>query len=71
MSGVAVVRVKSHRAREKLKDLLGFLPDGYFSWERDGEWREVPVDRLEEILRIKGISRSKRADDLRPYLKMG
>jgi hypothetical protein len=63
----ALVKVGSHRARQKLVRLLGYLPPGYFSWQRQGEWREVPHDKLTEALAIKGISRANRKPDLRRF----
>lgn len=71
--GKALVRVGSHRAREKLILFLGYKPQGYFKWYKRGEWREVPEDKVEELLKeeIKGISRSKWDEDLRQYIDWG
>jgi hypothetical protein len=63
-----IVRVTSHRARQKLQRLVG-RTQGYFSWDRDGSWYECPPDKLEQALTIKGIRRAKWKDDLRPYIK--
>lgn len=62
-----LVKVGSHRAREKLARLLGYLPPGYYSWRREGEWYEVPHDTLAEALAIKGITRAKRKSDLKRF----
>ena len=62
-----VVRVTSHRAREKLRCLIG-PTQGYYSWTRDGSWREYPPERVEEALAIKGVKRSMWREDLRPYV---
>lgn len=63
-----IVRVHSHRARQKLSSLLGSQPPGFFSYRRCGEFREVPDDRGEEALRIKGITKSRQYADLLPYI---
>lgn len=63
-----LVRVGSHRARSKLEQLLGYLPQGYFSFYRPGEFREVPADKAEAALQIKGISKARWHDDFRKYL---
>jgi hypothetical protein len=63
-----IVRVRSHRAREHLKRLTGGLPPGFFSWERSGEWREIPADLLPQATAIKGVTASRRTPDLRPYI---
>ena len=62
-----LVKVSSHRAREKLVRLLGYVPQGYFSWRREGEWLEVPHGKLAEALAIKGISRAKWKPDLKKF----
>lgn len=64
MSDPVLVKVASGRARQKLAALLGYLPQGYYSFNKKGEWRDVPAARLGEVLKIKGITRAqaKRAD---------
>lgn len=67
-----LVRVTSHRAREKLERLLGYPPKGYFSWQRAGSWREVPADKRAAALAIKGIKPAgRKVDDLREYISFG
>ena len=70
-TGKFLIRVQSHRAREKLISLLGYLPKGYYSWTRSGEWREVSPAELAKIqdAGIKGITKSLWTEDLRPYIK--
>ena len=63
-----LVRVSSHRAREKLAQLLGYLPPGFFSFRREGEWYEVPHDKVAEAIAIKGIHRAKRRPDLMRFM---
>lgn len=36
---ITVVRITSHRAREKLDHLIGNTQT-YYSWERKGEWQQ-------------------------------
>lgn len=62
---MTIIRVTSHRARDKFHRLVGKETQGYFSWDRMGEWRECPPDKLEEALKIKGIKRAKWQGDLR------
>lgn len=66
--GKALVRVNSHRARNKLARALGYLPQGYFVFLENGEYREVPPDRLPEVTKITGIRQTKWRDDLLKYL---
>jgi hypothetical protein len=63
-----IVRVLSHRAREKLHRLIGETP-GYFSWHREGSWYECPPDKLDQAVKIKGIRRARWRDDLRPFIR--
>jgi hypothetical protein len=63
-----IIKTTSHRSREKLKQLLGYMPQGYFSFYKNGDWREVPDDRSEDVLKIKGISRSKLPETARQYI---
>ncbi len=62
-----IVRVTSHRAREKLHRLVG-RTQGYFSWGRAGSWYECPPEMLTQALSIKGIKPARWKDDLRPYI---
>lgn len=62
------VRTESHRAREKLKRLLGYKPQSYYSqkWYLTGSWEEIPKDKLTEAIKIKGVREVKqRRTDLR------
>lgn len=63
-----IVRVRSHRARERLYRLAGGPVAGFFSWEHEGEWREIPVDLLPQAKAIKGITASRRTSGLSRYL---
>lgn len=69
-NGLALIKIGSHRARERLEQLLGRLPKGYFDWHRQGEWREVTPEELEKVkaAKIKGITQSRWIDGLRPYI---
>lgn len=64
--GKALIKIGSHRARNKLKQLLGYLPQSYFSYDKKGEWREVTPKELELIKKedIAGITQSSWSDDL-------
>jgi hypothetical protein len=59
-STMILVRVNSHRARERLYRLLGKPARGYFSFRFKGEFREVPESKIVEALKIKGISKTRR-----------
>lgn len=68
--GKVFVRIGSHRAREKMKMALGYMPQGYYSWNHPGEWREVALEELEKLRGIKGITRSRiNPEELRGYIK--
>ncbi len=69
----ALIKINSHRAREKLERLLGYLPQGYYSFWKTGEWIEVSLEELQQIknTKIKGITQSKWFDTLRKYINWG
>ena len=58
-----LVRTNSHRARERLFKLLGFVPKSFASFHIEGSWQEIPGDvwekRKEEILKIKGVTKAR------------
>jgi hypothetical protein len=54
-----LIRVKSHRARDRMKAALGYLPQGYYSFDFDGEFREVTPAEMEKLRGIKGITRAR------------
>lgn len=56
---VEIVRVWSGAARKRLVSLLGSLPQGYYVFGKPGEYREVPLSRLEEALKLRGITRAR------------
>jgi len=68
--GKALVRVNSHRARNKMQQAIGRLPQGYYSFHAEGEWREVTPEELETLkdAKIKGITQSRWNDQLRRFL---
>lgn len=68
--GKALVRVNSHRARNKMQQVIGHLPQGYYNFHADGEWREVTLEELQKLkaANIKGITQSRWNDELRSYL---
>ena len=68
MPETAFVRTTSHRARQKLADLLGYDPQGFYRWDKRGDWREVPAERLAEALAINGVHKSQRRPEHREYI---
>jgi hypothetical protein len=68
--GKALVRVNSHRARDKMQKAIGRLPQGYYNFHAEGEWREVTPDELQKLkdADIKGVTQSRWNDQLRRYL---
>ncbi len=54
-----IVRVKSHRAREKMKAALGYLPQGYYSFDFPGEFREVTPEEMKKLRGVKGLCRAR------------
>jgi hypothetical protein len=69
-SDPTVVRVTSHRAREKLDRLIG-RTQAYYQWDKNGEWRAVPPESLDECLAITGIKRAKWSSDMRQCINWG
>lgn len=55
-----------------MQTVLGYLPQGYFSWEYPGEFRDVPADEVAKLTDIPGLTRA-RVDltQLRPYTNWG
>jgi hypothetical protein len=43
------------------------MPKGYFSFEKEGDWREIPDNRI-DVLEIKGVTRSKLPDRALQYI---
>lgn len=68
--GKALVKVSSHRARDKMARCIGRLPQGYYSFHANGEWREVTTEELQKLkdAKITGITQSCWSDQLRRYL---
>ena len=67
-----LIRVRSHRSRMSLVYLLGYLPQGYFVWDRPGEYRECPDDKLQAAMKVKGITRARvDRNELRAYWSFG
>ncbi len=65
-----LVRIGSHRARHKLRDLIGQRGHlrYFFSFHRPGLWAEIPAYRLAAARRITGITRAKPAPDIQQCL---
>ena len=59
MADTIIIRVKSHRARQYMERALGRLPQGYFSFDFDGEFREVTEEEWARLQDIKGLSRAR------------
>lgn len=61
------VRCKSHRDRKKLFSLLGYAPQGYWSWDdyATGGFYLIPEDKLEAARKIRGVCRVRKTGDLR------
>lgn len=64
--GKALIKCSSHRARDKMKRALNRLPQSYWSLQRESAkgLYEVPVEELEKLKGIVGITRSYWSDDL-------
>lgn len=63
-----IIRVQSHRARQKVENALGRLPTGYFSFYKAGEWREIGDEEWDKVNGIKGITKSKLPEGAQQYL---
>lgn len=58
MNDSVLVRVKSHRAGDRLKRLLGEL-EWFFSFRDGGVFVKVPSSRLTEVLAIPSVTRAR------------
>lgn len=73
---LALIKIGSHRARQKVKNLLGRLNQFYYSWPSDGSpsrpgsWMEVTIKQLDMVkeAKIKGVTQSRWRDDLCPCI---
>lgn len=63
-AGHVVVKTTSHRSRQRLRAVIGPEPREMFSFDRAGGFYVIPADRLDEALAVKGVTRSRRTDDL-------
>lgn len=62
--GYILIRVTSHRCRDRLERALGYRPDSYFSFYQDGEFRAVPVADADKALSVKGVTRARKVKNL-------
>lgn len=63
-----IVRVKSHRARQRLTQAVGRLPQGFHSWDFPGEFREITAEEFAKARAIPGITRARvNRESLSPY----
>jgi hypothetical protein len=53
-----IIRVKSHRAYDKLVCLLGKEPQGYYSFFFEGRFYEIP-DACTDALQINGVTKAR------------
>jgi len=58
--GKVLVKCGSHRARHKLERLLGYTPQAYYSFYARNHAYEVPADKLDSALAIKGVTKSRK-----------
>lgn len=61
------IKIKSHRAREKLMALLGYTPKGYYVPGDGNDYRQIPLADVEGALRIKGISKTRQNKEFLQY----
>ena len=57
--GRVLVRLGSHRARQKLEALIGYRPQNWFSFRHAGYLAEIPLVWLPQARKIKGIRLAK------------
>jgi hypothetical protein len=61
-----IVRVKSHRASDKLDRTIGRHPQYYWTMKDGGNFAEVTAEEFGQIKAIKGITKARvPSDDLR------
>lgn len=65
-AGNVVLRIGSHRSRDRLQSALGYMPKGYFSFYQSGEYRPIPAGDFDKVKGIPGITRARRVDGLSP-----
>jgi hypothetical protein len=66
-----IVRVKSHRASDKLDQAIGRHPQYYWTMRDGGDFAEVSEEEFNRIKTIKGITRARVArNDLRRCWKL-
>lgn len=53
---MAFVRTRSHRARDRLKFLLGGWPQYYWTWDTGGVFAEIPQEELADARKIPGVT---------------
>ena len=58
MGDTIIIRVKSHHDRQCMEQELGRKPQGYFSWDFKGEFREVTEKEWAQLQGIKGLGRA-------------
>ena len=51
-----MLRVRSHRARERLDRTIGRHPQFFYTWEDGGCFAEVTAAEYERVKSIKGIT---------------
>lgn len=67
MGAQVLVKVSSHRARGKLRVLLGGeLPKAHYSLKRKGNWHWIPKEKAKAALAIPSISEATDRGDLVP-----
>lgn len=63
------IKINSHRARDRVASALGRLPQGYFDWNKKGEWREISPEEFEKVKDIKGVTKSRvKSENLCQYI---
>jgi len=59
-----LVRVSSHRSRERLFRLLGSEPDAFYSFRDSGNFYAIPAERLDEARKIAGVTKARPKGEL-------
>lgn len=54
-----IVRVKSRRARKRMVEALGYLPQGYYLWTSADDFRGVSHSEWVRLKGIKGLTRAR------------
>lgn len=54
-----IIKTTSHRSRDGLERVLGFVPQYHYRFDREGSFVIIEDSLIEKVLKVKGISKCK------------